>query len=237
MTHCHAGLETCISLQSNCWILHLNSIYVPGQVTHLHPSPEIFVSIPSSSLYYHLNSIQVTYHLHPGPKNLNLTITLVPRFASQTYPGPASDRSMAGCISPHIDPIWPLSRSWYQRLTSIQLPRFASQLHPGQTHLRPCPEACIAPLSMSLELHHNSTYVIYYLNPAPETCISTTCMAISAASWDLPITPSMSCDLLNNPINDVTPHLQASPKKFHLNPILIISSHAQILGSHILPLP
>ena len=157
MTHCHAGLETCISLQSNCWILHLNSIYVPRQVTHLHPSPEIFVLIPSSSLDYHLNSIQVTYHLHPGPKNLHLTFILVPRFAFQTYPGPAPDRSMAGCISPHIYPIWPLSRSWYQHLTSIKLPRFASQLHPGQTHLRPCPEACIAPLSMSPELHHNST--------------------------------------------------------------------------------
>ena len=59
---------------------------------------------------------------------------------------------------------------------------------------------------------------MYYLNPAPETCISTTSMAISAASWDLPVNPSMSCDLLNSLINDVTPHLQASPKKFHLNP-------------------
>ena len=222
-SHFNPIAESCISTPSTSRDRWLISTHVPKFLSQFHPAPYI--------------TIQVTYHLHPGPKNLNLTITLVPRFASQTYPGHASDRSMAGCISPQRDPIWPLSRSWYQRLTSIQLPRFASQLHPGQTHLRPCPEACIAPLSMSLELHHNSTYVIYYLNPAPETCISTTCMAISAASWDLPITPSMSCDLLNSPINDVTPHLQASPKKFHLNPILIISNHAQILGSHILPLP
>ena len=77
---------------------------------------------------------------------------------------------------------------------------------------------------------------MYNLNPAPETCISTTSMAISPASWDLPVTSSMSCDLHNSPIN-VTPHLQASPKKFNLNPILIIPNHAQILGSHILPPP
>ena len=155
------------SLPCKSWDMHLTSIQLLNLASQLHLRPETGDSSPSKSrnfclnsiqlLDYHLNSIQVTYHLHPGPKNLNLTIILVPRFASQTYPGPASDRSMAGCISPHIDPIWPLSRSWYQRLTSIQLPRFASQLHPGQTHLRPCPEACIAPLSMSLELYHNST--------------------------------------------------------------------------------
>ena len=157
MTHCHAGLETCISLKSNCWILHLNSIYVPRQVTHLHPSPDIFVSIPSSSLDYHLYSIQVTYHPQPGPKtcispsSLSQDLHLKP---IQVLPqiDPCLDVSYS-----HIDPIWPLSRSWYQRLTPIQLPRFASQLHPGQTHLHPCPEACIAPLSMSLGLHHNST--------------------------------------------------------------------------------
>ena len=147
MTHCHAGLETCISLKSNCWILHLNSICVPRQVTHLHPSPEIFVSIPSSSLDYHLYSIQVTYHPQPGPKtcispsSLSQDLHLKP---IQVLPqiDPCLDVSHS-----HIDPIGlylgpgisvsPPSNSQGLHLNSIQV-RLIS-IHVPRLALRPYP--------------------------------------------------------------------------------------------------
>ena len=143
---------------------------------------------------------------------------------------------MSGCISPPY--------------------RYRSGLYLG-------PNISVSPPSNSLGSHLNSIQVrlisksmrlAFCRYPCPESCITTpsrSCLTsiqllklsfqpllwpISPASWGLPVTPSMSCDLRNSPIN-VTPHLQAGPKKIHLNPNLIISIHAQILGSHILPFP
>ena len=92
---------------------HLSQTPVPRQVTHLHPGPKICVSIPSSPLDYHLHSIQVTYHIHSGPKacispsSMSQDLHLKPlQVLPQIHP-------CLGVSHPHIDPIWPLSRSRY----------------------------------------------------------------------------------------------------------------------------